>query len=118
MKDKTVKIKVARVPWEVQFKASWHKVSTEDSERAFGITLFNDHVIRVAGDAPVEKQNVTLIHEILHALVEEYGITPFIKKNGDHDEKHIDLLAIGLCEVLESMGIKLPHIPYTPKKTS
>lgn len=116
-KGKSIKIKVARVPWTVEFKQSWHEVNPEESSRCFGLTLYNEHKIRIAGDAPPEKQHITLIHEILHAIVHEYGITPLEKDaaTGEHDEKHIDLLAIGICEVLESLGMTPPHITVTDK---
>ena len=109
-KGKTIQIKIARVPWKVKFLPSWHEINPDGTDRIYGITIFNDHEIRIAGDAPAEKQHITLFHEVLHAIVEDYGITPLQKENGDHDEKHIDLLAIALCEVLESLGMTPPHI--------
>lgn len=109
-KGKTIHIKVAGVPWKVMFTTSWHEVDPTSGERLFGITIFNEHTIRIAGDAPVEKQHITLMHEIYHAITHEYGITPLEKEPGSHDEKHIDLLAIATCEVLDSLGMTLPHI--------
>lgn len=108
-KGKTIHIRVAGVPWKVEFKTSWHEVDPQSGERLFGVTMFNEHTIRIAGDAPAEKQHITLLHEILHAITHEYGITPLEKETG-HDEKHIDLLAIAMCEVLDSLGMTLPHI--------
>lgn len=110
VKGKSMQIRVAGVPWKVHFTTSWHEVDPNNGERLFGVTLFNEHAIRIAGDAPIEKQHITLLHEVLHAITHEYGITPLEKDGGGHDEKHIDLLAIAICEVLESMNMTLPHI--------
>lgn len=109
-RGKTINIRVAGVPWKVEFKTSWHEVDPTSGERLFGVTMFNEHTIRIAGDAPPEKQHTTLMHEIFHAITHEYGITPFEKEPGVHDEKHIDLMAIATCEVLDSLGMTLPHI--------
>lgn len=76
-RGKTINIRVAGVPWKVEFKTSWHEVDPTSGERLFGVTLFNEHTIRIAGDAPPEKQHTTLMHEIFHAITHEYGITPF-----------------------------------------
>lgn len=116
-KCKTVKIKVVGVPWIIKFYPSWMDVNPDftSGERLYGVTIFDEHEIRIAGDAPVEKQHITVMHEIIHAITHEYGITPLEKDGGGHDEKHVDLLAIGIVEALSSMGMTLPSITVKGK---
>lgn len=100
--------KVGGVPYKISW-LPWQLVNpgTDDCHRCHGITLFNEHEIRIAHDNPKEKQTRTLVHELLHCIVEEYKIRELVT-DGDHNEIAIDQLATGICEALESLNIHIP----------
>lgn len=106
--DCSLVAKVGGVPYAISW-LPWQMVNpgTEDCHRCHGITLFNEHEIRIANGNPKEKQTRTLVHELLHCIVEEYKIRELVT-DGDHNEIAIDQLATGLCEALESICIELP----------
>lgn len=100
---------IGGVPWKIVFTPTWRDVNlgTDEQGRNDGLTVFPEYSIRVAGDLPPAAQRRTLMHEILHAVVESYKIRELIEQDG-HAEVPIDQLATGLCEALESIGIVLP----------
>ena len=100
--------KVGGVPYGITW-LPWQLVTdnTHHTDRCHGITLFNEHEIRIANGNPKEKQTRTLVHELLHCIVEEYKIRELVT-DGDHNEIAIDQLATGICEALESLNIHLP----------
>ena len=106
--DSSLVAKVGGVPYQIDW-LPWQLIAdgTHHTDRCHGMTLFNDHKIRISHDNPKEKQTRTLVHELLHAIVEEYKIRELVS-DGDHNEIAIDQLATGLCEALESLNITLP----------
>lgn len=102
--------KVGGVDWRIVYTPTWHTVSNDpsDSERHDGITEFHECEIRVAGDIAAARQRRTLMHELIHAVVESYKIRELHDESGGHKEMAVDQLATGLCEALESLGIYLP----------
>lgn len=103
--------KVGGVDWRIFFTPTWHTVSNDpaDTERHDGITDFHECEIRVAGDLPNDRQRRTLLHELVHAVVESYKIRELVDDSGvGHKEAAVDQLATGLCEAMESLGIYLP----------
>ena len=59
--------------------------------------------IRVLKGFP-ERELRSTIHEILHGIIHEYRVRELIDDKGEHIEAPIDQLALGLAEVLESIG--------------
>lgn len=102
---------IGGIPWTITFTPTWRDVTagTDESGRHCGLTVFHDHSIRIAGDLPQAAQRRTLLHEIIHAVVECYQIRELIESDG-HAEIPIDQLATGICEAMESIGIYLPHV--------
>lgn len=100
---------IGGVPWTISFTPTWRDVNigTDDNNRNDGLTIFTEYAIRVAGDLPPAAQRRTLMHELIHAVVESYKIRELTEQDG-HAEVPIDQLATGLCEALESIGIHLP----------
>lgn len=108
-KQNEIKAVIGGIPWTITFTESWRDVTIgmDDHSRHDGLTIFHDHAIRVAGDQHTSAQRRTLMHEIIHAVVESYKIRELIE-NDTHSEIPIDQLATGICEAIESIGIFLP----------
>lgn len=101
---------IGGIPWVVTYTPTWREVTagTDETGRHDGITVFTERVIRVAGDLPEAAQRRTLLHEVIHAVIECYKIRELIESDG-HAEMAVDQLATGICEAMESIGIYLPH---------
>lgn len=50
----------------------------------------------------------TLLHELLHGVIEHMKVRELMDADGRHLEIPIDQLAAGLAMALESVGVKLP----------
>lgn len=109
-KSGKLSVTVGGIPWTVTFTPGWRDVTAglDETGRHDGITIFAERVIRVAGDLPEQAQRRTLMHEILHAVIESYKVRELIESDG-HAEMAVDQLATGICEAMESIGIYLPH---------
>ena len=69
----------------------------EVSDKLSDSGVIDNDKVRIFIDAGLDDQvkRQTLWHEILHALMFQYGLA-----QADHDEKLIDNLAHGICQVL------------------
>jgi len=99
------KIRIGGMPFEIE------KVETElevchmgSGQKLWGQISYSKHSIRVLKACP-ERELRLLIHEILHGIINEYRVRELMDDKGDHLESPIDQLALGLAEVLESIGI-------------
>ncbi len=103
-------IKVGGIPYRVKWCKTMKHVEHEGQrmESLFGQTHFAKHSIRVAKDTPPERQQETLMHELVHCIVLHYQINEMVDENGVHIERAVDLMATGIMEVLTSLGISLP----------
>lgn len=75
-------------------------INVADHSNSFGTTVNGKQVINVTNDVPLQKQEQTLIHEILHAIWFVYGL----KEAGfkpDQQENIVDALSQGLYQVLK-----------------
>ena len=105
----TFSVRVAGVPYKVSY-AQWKDVDHDGkAERLFGQIQYVDHSIRIANDTPIEKQQLTLLHEVLHAIINEYNIRELQTQEGEHSEHAIDLLSIGIFDFLKSIDVTLPY---------
>lgn len=102
--------KVGGSPYTVEFVDGFHKVSHYDESHPGlrGETAYYKFSIRVDSQLPVERQRRTLMHELIHAVIENYHVRELRDEDGKHLETPIDQLAIGLCEALEGLGVELP----------
>jgi hypothetical protein len=64
-------------------------------ERVHGETDFDNLTIRVHDDLPPTNKAITLVHELLHVLWDEYGLA-----EGDKEERIVTTLSNGLCQVI------------------
>ena len=49
----------------------------------------------------------TIVHELLHGVIEGYQIRELMDDDGNHREIAINQLSVGLCEAIESIGIDI-----------
>lgn len=52
----------------------------------------------------------TILHEIIHAIINGYRIKQLMNDDGDHDEDAVEQLSAGLDEVLTSIGVNIEEM--------
>ena len=50
----------------------------------------------------------SLMHEIVHGIIVGYHLKDLVHDDGRHNEAAVDLIAIGIVEAIESLGLCLP----------
>lgn len=75
----------------------------------WGQIHFGEHSIRLAASNP-ERMLRSLLHEIIHGIVNELGVRELRGSDGDDLEEPIDQLAFGLAGALESMGFDVQGV--------
>lgn len=50
----------------------------------------------------------SLMHEIVHGIIVGYHLKDLVHDDGRHNEAAVDLLAIGIVEAIESLGLCIP----------
>lgn len=110
------KIKIGGLPFVIEKVARHTDVCHDGSgQRLWGQISYSIQSIRIVKACP-EREMRTTMHEILHGIINEYKIRELIDEKGNHLEGPIDQLALGLSEVLESIGITEIK-PYYPDGT-
>jgi len=108
---------IGGVPYEIHYVPAKEVCHNRKKKRLFGQISYIGHSINVANDTPKEKQQLTLLHEIIHGIIAEYNIKELQNKDGDHSEAAIDQLSLGLFGVLNSLGLEIPYEPATLNAT-
>ena len=69
-------------------------------------------IITISAEYPSQKQACTLIHELLHAVVNEMGMTnvPNLEKFEISEETIVNTLANGLAAVIRDNPLLIPAI--------
>ena len=99
------KIQIGGIPFEIEKVEKDIDVCHDGSgQKLWAQISYSKHSIRVLKACP-ERELRSTIHEILHGIINEYRIRELIDDKGEHMESPIDQLALGLAEVLESIGI-------------
>lgn len=99
------KILIGGLPFTVETVQTGLEVCHYGSgKNLWGQICYEKQSIHVLKTCP-ERELRTTIHEILHGIVNEYRIRELIDEKGGHHEEAIDQLALGMAEVLESIGI-------------
>ena len=102
-------VKVGGIPYKVSY-LPWKEVDRgKEAARLYGQISYMDHSVHIASDMPKKKQQLALIHEILHAIIQEYNIRELKDNDGVHSEYAIDHLSLGLMDFLTSLGVELPY---------
>lgn len=106
MKNVTA-VKICGVPYTITREADKFRVDhNDDGASLWGQISYSRHSIRLLASSP-EQEVRTLLHEILHGIVENGGVRELMGGNGEHLENPINQLANGLAEALESLGVEL-----------
>lgn len=85
-----------------------HVDHDRDGASLWGQISYSRQSINFLASTP-ERELRTVLHEVIHGLIQEGAITALMDANGRHDEATIDQLANGLAGVLESLGMRLPQ---------
>lgn len=103
-----MKIKICGVPYTVRVEEDKFKVD-HDGEGAslWGQISYEKHSINIRKGLP-ERELRTLLHEVLHGIIEDGEIRELMDSDRKHLEVPINQLANGLAEALESVGFKFP----------
>lgn len=102
------KVKICGVPYTIARAANkWGVDHDDDGSELWGQISYDRHSIRFLASSP-ERELRTILHEILHGVIEGNDIRELKAENGGHFEAPINQLAGGLAEALESLGFKLP----------
>lgn len=102
-------ISIGGVPYQVSF-LPWKEVDhNSKAEHLFGQIDYLKHSIHIASDVPVEKQQLSLLHEVIHGIISEFHIKELQNEQGEHSEQAIDLLSLGLFTFLNSIKMEIPH---------
>lgn len=100
---------ICGIPFERRYANDSRLVDQDFNPRRLnGLINYEQHSITILSKNPVEAQRQTLMHEILHGVVDSLAIRELVGENGDHIEAPIKQLATGICEALESLGLVLP----------
>jgi len=95
----SVKVKIAGIPYTIEIFDNENKCCCNLVERSY-----LNQLIRVLKSSPERELRMTL-YNILYIIVIEYNIRELMDDNEDPLQIPIKQLALGLAEVLESIGI-------------
>ena len=99
------KIRIAGIPFKIKkVETELEVCHTGSGQKLWGQISYSEHSIRILKASP-ERELRSIIHEVLHGIINEYRVRELMDDKGDHLEFPIDQLAIGLAEVMESVGI-------------
>lgn len=104
---------IGGVPYTIKYVPASEVCHKRKQKRLFGQISYTGHNINVSNETPKEKQQLTLLHEILHGIIAEYNIKELQNKDGGHSESAIDQLSLGLFGVLNSLDLEVPYEPTT-----
>lgn len=107
MKNKKINLKICGIPYTATIVKDRFDVDhTGEGASLWGQISYTDHSIRVMKSSK-EQEFRTLLHEIIHGVVEGLCIRELMDADSNHLERPVTQLASGLAETLESMGIRI-----------
>ena len=86
------KVKVGGLEYEIKLK---DRILSDDNQDCYGMCIAKDCVIELLNNVPKQRQDQTLVHEIMHAVFEEAGITD------DNEEDIVNRLSLVWYQVLK-----------------
>jgi len=87
-------VKIGAMTYRVKELSDLHKIDGEGRKRGLnGQILYSDSVINIEADMSIMIKRVTLLHEIMHGILDHAG-------HEEHPETAIIALGYGLLEVL------------------
>ena len=102
-----MQINICGIPYTVTFVNGWKEVThdPDNCPRHAGEISWMNHSIRIDDSRCEESVDQTLLHELVHGIVENMGIRELMDAGGDHLETPVNQLATGLSQSLRSLGI-------------
>lgn len=108
-----MEVKICGVPYLVNREEDKFRVDHDGNGNSlWGQISYSKHSIKFLQSSP-EQELRTVLHEILHGIVENGAVRELMNDCGGHLETPINQLANGLAEALESMGFALPNAKFT-----
>ena len=114
-----MKVNICGVPYDLARETDKLRVDHEGNGlRLWGQISYEKHSIKFLESSP-EQEMRTVLHEILHGIIENGCVREMMNEHGGHLETPINQLANGLAEALESLGIALPNAEVSgePKRS-
>lgn len=100
-------VKICGVPYMITRESDKFHVDHEgNGSKLWGQISYEKHSIRILASSP-EQEMRTLLHEIIHGIIENGAIRELMDDHRNHLEAPIDQLANGLAESLESIGVSI-----------
>lgn len=100
-------VKICGVPYTLTREHDRLRVDHDGNGlRLWGQISYEMHSIKYLASSP-EQEMRTILHEILHGIIENGSVRELMDEHGGHLEMPINQIANGLAEALESMGILL-----------
>ena len=93
------KLKIGGFTWNVKLESS-----TTSEQGLFGATHFPSQTIYIQPDITPQKQEHTLIHEVLHAIFWQNGL-PRIMADDKQEEMIINSVSFGIHAFLKDNGL-------------
>jgi len=102
------KVKIGGIPYIIKIVEDRNKICHNDKEEInqnlSGEIDYSKQSIRILKTSP-EHELRSILHIIIYSIITEYGIRELIDDNENCLKSVINQLALGLAEVLESIGI-------------
>lgn len=104
-----MKIEVCGVPYTVTFVDGWKQVShdPDNAPRHAGEIHWVTNDIRIDKSRDKAVVDVTVWHEIIHAIIETMKIRELFGTDDEQLEAPVDQLAVGIASVLKDLGISI-----------
>ena len=97
-------------PCRMKIGAHWYRIEWMPEEKIdgkyVGLCLHRKKVLRIAAELPLRMVVQTLIHEAMHAIYYEYGLTNSEQAPDDYaagmcsEENAVNVLSLGLATIL------------------
>jgi len=104
------KVQVGGTSFTIILEDSIRDVSLEDgASLRLGEIRYKEKEIAIYNSPDDGEFNISIYHELTHAIVNAHHIRSIREKDGSHDEDSVDRFAMGLQEALSSLGINIRH---------
>lgn len=92
-------IKVLAKNYKVEFKTLEELLEQDNDTESFsyiyGICDTSKHTIFINNELDIQEKRITLLHEVLHAIYDQYGENELFS-----DEEHINKVSVAIAQVL------------------
>jgi Zn-dependent peptidase ImmA (M78 family) len=104
-----MKVKIGGLHYKIKLVPD-RRLVVKTGGRANGQIHWQKQKITISTNMEPALFEQTLLHEIVHGIVEAHKITTMMDDEERHNEANVDRMAIGLQEALHSLGINLHEL--------